>query len=164
MTVPSCAVLIMSPLQFLKNPGKYKSVSAFAPIANPSNCQWGKKAFGGYFGEEEKAKWAENDATELVKEWSGEPLDILIDVVCPSLPRLFHHERENVFRLIRMVKQGTSDNFYKQGQLLPENFVQAAEGKGKVNVRLQDGYDHSYFTMATFADDHVGHAARYLLA
>ncbi|CAD6570305.1 MAG: hypothetical protein ASARMPREDX12_004979 [Alectoria sarmentosa] len=124
---------------FLKNPGKYKSVSAFAPIANPSNCQWGKKAFGGYFGEEEKAKWAENDATELVKEWSGEPLDILIDV-------------------------GTSDNFYKQGQLLPENFVQAAEGKGKVNVRLQDGYDHSYFTMATFADDHVGHAARYLLA
>ena len=61
-------------------------------------------------------------------------------------------------------KKGTSDNFYKQGQLLPENFVEAAEGKGKVNVRWQDGYDHSYFTMATFADDHVGHAARYLLA
>lgn len=124
---------------FIKNPGKYKSVSAFAPIANPSNCQWGQKAFGGYFGEEEKEKWAEHDATELVKKWSGEPLDVLIDV-------------------------GTSDNFYKQGQLLPENFVKAAEGKGKVNVRWQDGYDHSYFTMATFADDHVGHAARYLLA
>ena len=61
-------------------------------------------------------------------------------------------------------QKGTSDNFYKQGQLLPENFVKAAEGKGKVNVRWQDGYDHSYFTMATFADDHVGHAARYLLA
>ncbi len=61
-------------------------------------------------------------------------------------------------------EKGTSDNFYKQGQLLPENFVKAAEGKGKVNVRWQDGYDHSYFTMATFADDHVGHAARYLLA
>ncbi|MCJ1455243.1 hypothetical protein MMC28_005597 [Mycoblastus sanguinarius] len=124
---------------FLKNPGKYKSVSAYAPIANPVNCQWGQKAFEGYFGTEEKAKWADHDATELVKKWSGEPLDILIDV-------------------------GTSDNFYKQGQLLPENFVKAAEGKGKVNLRWQDGYDHSYFTMATFADDHVRHAARYLLA
>lgn len=123
---------------FLKNPGKYKSVSAFAPIANPINCDWGKKAFGGYFGEENKEKWAEHDATELVKKWKGEPLDILIDV-------------------------GTADNFYKQGQLLPENFVKAAEGKGKVNVRWQDGYDHSYFTMATFADDHINHAARHLL-
>ena len=74
--------------QFLKNPGKYRSVSAFAPIANPSNCPWGQKAFGGYFGEEDKAKWAEHDATELVKKWSGEPLDILIDVV-RSLPAPF---------------------------------------------------------------------------
>ncbi|KAL8901961.1 MAG: hypothetical protein Q9192_000262 [Flavoplaca navasiana] len=125
---------------FLKNPGKYKSVSAFAPIANPSNCDWGKKAFGGYFGDEDKSKWAEHDATELVKKWDGDrfPLDILIDV-------------------------GTSDNFYKQGQLLPENFQKAAQGKGKVNIRWQDGYDHSYFTMASFADDHVNHAARYLL-
>jgi len=73
-----------------------------------------------------------------VKNWKGDPLDILIDV-------------------------GTADNFYKQGQLLPENFVKAAEGKGKINVRWQDGYDHSYFTIASFADDHVNHAARYLL-
>lgn len=126
---------------FLKNPHKYKSVSAYAPIANPLACPWGQKAFSGYLGssESEKGQWAEHDATELVKKWSGEPLDILIDV-------------------------GTNDNFYKQGQLLPENFVKAAAGKGKVNVRWQDGYDHSYFTMATFADDHVGHAARYLLA
>ncbi|KAL8910822.1 MAG: hypothetical protein Q9171_003911 [Xanthocarpia ochracea] len=123
---------------FLKNLGKYKSVSAFAPIANPSNCDWGKKAFGGYFGEDNKAKWAEHDATELVKNWEGDPLDILIDI-------------------------GTSDNFYKQGQLLPENFQKAAHGKGTVKVRWQDGYDHSYFTMATFADDHVNHAAKYLL-
>ncbi|KAL9613500.1 MAG: hypothetical protein Q9167_001942 [Letrouitia subvulpina] len=122
---------------FLKNPGKYQSVSAFAPIANPSNCDWGKKAFGGYFGAENKSQWAEHDATELVKGWQGEPLDILIDV-------------------------GTADNFYKQGQLLPDNFVQAAQGKGKVNLRWQEGYDHSYFTMASFADDHVNHAARYL--
>jgi S-formylglutathione hydrolase FrmB len=64
----------------LKNPGKYKSVSAFAPIANPSNCDWGKKAFSGYFGEDQKEKWAEHDATELIKKWKG-PLDMLIDVV-----------------------------------------------------------------------------------
>jgi len=61
--------------------------------------------------------------------------------------------------------QGTSDNFYHQGQLLPENFQKAAaeKGDGGVRIRFQEGYDHSYFTMATFADDHVGHAARYLL-
>lgn len=66
---------------FLKNPGMYKSVSAFAPICNPMECPWGRKAFGGYFGEEEKGLWKEHDATELVKKWKGETLDILIDVV-----------------------------------------------------------------------------------
>jgi len=76
----------------LKNPGKFKSVSAYAPIANPSKCPWGEKAFKGYFGEEEKAKWAEHDATELVKDWSGPPLDILIDVVrFPPGPCLVVH-------------------------------------------------------------------------
>ena len=60
-------------------------MSAFAPIANPMSCDWGKKAFGGYFGEENKEKWAEHDATELVKKWKGEPLDILIDVVSHRL-------------------------------------------------------------------------------
>lgn len=61
----------------------YKSCSAFAPIANPSKCPWGEKAFSGYFGEDAKDKWAEHDATELVKKWKG-PLELLIDVV--SLP------------------------------------------------------------------------------
>ena len=70
-------------LQFLKNPGKYKSVSTFAPIANPSNCPWGEKAFGGYFGTDNKAKWSEHDATELVKKWQGR-LEALIDVVSSS--------------------------------------------------------------------------------
>lgn len=124
---------------YLKNPGMYKSVSAFAPIANPVNCDWGKKAFGGYFGEEEKSKWVENDATELVKKWEGE-LDVLIDV-------------------------GTGDNFYKQGQLLPENFEKAAKEAGKgegVKVRMQDGYDHSYFFISSFAKDHVEWAAKAL--
>ena len=60
-------------------------MSAFAPIANPTNCAWGKKAFGGYLGEDNKETWAEYDATELVKKWKGEPLDILIDVVSHRL-------------------------------------------------------------------------------
>jgi len=126
---------------FLKNPGKYKSVSAFAPIANPVNCPWGQKAFKGYFGEDQKEKWAEHDATELVKKWKG-PLNMLIDV-------------------------GTGDNFYKQGQLLPENFLEAAkeaDNEDGLTLRMQPDYDHSYFFMASFADDHVAHAAKYLFA
>ena len=88
-------------------------MSAFAPISNPINCPWGQKAFGGYFGEENKEKWAEHDATELVKVWEkNKTLEALIDV-------------------------GTSDNFYKQGQLLPENFEKAAEDK-EVQVRYQE--------------------------
>ncbi|PUU73370.1 Alpha/Beta hydrolase protein [Tuber borchii] len=101
---------------FLKNPDKYLSVSAFAPISNPINCPWGQKAFGGYFGEENKEKWAEHDATELVKVWEkNKTLEALIDV-------------------------GTSDNFYKQGQLLPENFEKAAEDKRieGIQVRYQE--------------------------
>jgi S-formylglutathione hydrolase len=66
---------------FLKNPGLFKSVSAFAPICNPSQCPWGQKAFGGYLeGEGEWKKW---DASELVKDWAGE-FKALIDVVCFS--------------------------------------------------------------------------------
>ena len=122
---------------FLRNPGMYKSVSAFAPIANPINCQWGQKAFSGYFGEDQKEKWAEHDATELVKKWKGKELEVLIDV-------------------------GTGDNFYKQGQLLPENFLAAAKEVGVdkgVKLRFQPDYDHSYFFMASFADEHVKWAA-----
>lgn len=124
---------------YLKNPGMYKSVSALAPISNPSKCPWGEKAFGGYFGDDNKSKWAEHDATELLPKFPNDT-DILIDV-------------------------GTGDNFYKQGQLLPENLEAAAKKAGKkVNVRYQDGYDHSYFFISTFSDDHVEHAAKYLLA
>ncbi|KIW00104.1 S-formylglutathione hydrolase [Verruconis gallopava] len=124
---------------FLKNPGMYKSVSAFAPICNPSKCPWGEKAFKGYFGEDNKAKWAEHDATELVAKYSGDKLDILIDV-------------------------GTGDNFYKQGQLLPENFEAAAKKAGQnVTIRYQPDYDHSYYFISSFAEDHIEHAAKYLL-
>lgn len=127
---------------FLKNPGKYKSCSAFAPIANPINCPWGQKAFKGYFGEENEAKWKEHDATELLKKWKGQNLELLVDV-------------------------GTGDNFYKQGQLLPENLVQAAKDAGVekgVQVRMQPDYDHSYYFMASFADEHVAWAAKALCA
>ncbi|KAL1977096.1 hypothetical protein VTN31DRAFT_3378 [Thermomyces dupontii] len=126
---------------YLRNPSKYKSVSAFAPICNPINCPWGQKAFKGYFGEDQQEKWKEHDATELIKKWNGGPLDILIDV-------------------------GTGDNFYKQGQLLPENLEKAAKEAGVegVRIRYQPEYDHSYYFMATFSDEHVEHAAKYLFA
>lgn len=66
---------------FLKHPGMYKSVSAFAPIANPTQCPWGQKAFAGYLGDADKEAWKKHDATELVKGWKGGPLNMLIDVV-----------------------------------------------------------------------------------
>ncbi|RDL40544.1 S-formylglutathione hydrolase [Venustampulla echinocandica] len=100
---------------FLKNPGMYKSVSAFAPITNPSKCPWGEKAFKGYLGEDTN-EWKKHDATELIKGWKG-GFDCLIDV-------------------------GTGDNFYKQGQLLPENFSEAAKASGNdkgLVLRYQDG-------------------------
>ncbi|CRK34791.1 hypothetical protein BN1708_006526 [Verticillium longisporum] len=113
------------------------SVSAFAPIANPSRCPWGEKAFKGYLGDDVD-EWKKHDATELVKGWKG-PLNALIDV-------------------------GTGDNFYKQGQLLPENFEAAVKeaGLSGLELRYQKDYDHSYFFMASFQHDHVNHAAKFL--
>ena len=77
---------------YLRNPGKYKSVSAFAPIANPLKAPWGEKAFKGYFGEQDwQSKGAEHDSTELLKKWKGGPLDILIDVVSYTFTLLETH-------------------------------------------------------------------------
>jgi len=103
---------------YLKNPGLFKSVSAFAPISNPSKCPWGEKAFTGYLGGEDKEEWKKHDATEILlasAEWKDKDLRALIDV-------------------------GTGDNFYKQGQLLPENFEKAVKEAGVkgVTVRYQD--------------------------
>lgn len=138
--------------QFLRNPGKYLSVSAFAPICNPINCPWGQKAFKGYFGEDQE-KWKEHDATELLKKWTDKDLNILIDVVCTIL--VIRPNNSNIL-------QGTGDNFYKQGQLLPENLQAVASEKGFTNVKVnyQPDYDHSYYFIASFADDHVAHAAK----
>ncbi|XP_019634932.1 PREDICTED: S-formylglutathione hydrolase-like [Branchiostoma belcheri] len=124
---------------YLKNPGKYRSVSAFAPICNPISCPWGQKAFSGYLGSNQET-WKEYDASELVKKYQGPPVDILID-------------------------QGTADNFLPAGQLLPDNFVAAcAESKVPVVLRMQEGYDHSYYFMASFMDDHIKHHAKHLKA
>ena len=101
---------------FLKHPGRYRSVSAFAPIANPVRCPWGQKAFGGYFGAADADAWKAHDATELVARWPAAehgPFRALVDV-------------------------GTGDAFYKAGQLLPENFERAAAQAGaEVQVRYQ---------------------------
>lgn len=123
----------------LKNPGMFCSVSAFAPICNPINCPWGQKAFSGYLGED-RSTWEAYDATELIKKYSGSPLNILID-------------------------QGDADEFYICAQLLPDNFLRAAQDSGvPVKYRLQKGYDHSYFFMSTFMEDHVKHHAQFLNA
>jgi S-formylglutathione hydrolase len=119
----------------LKNPGMYSSVSAFAPIVNPTAVPWGEKAFTGYLGSVEAGK--EYDATELVKKYQGPKLDILID-------------------------QGCADGFL-QNQLKPENFSAAAASVGyPCTVRMQPQYDHSYYFISTFMREHVDHHARAL--
>ncbi|KAK9878412.1 hypothetical protein WA026_022053 [Henosepilachna vigintioctopunctata] len=122
----------------LKNPGLYKSVSAFAPICNPINCPWGKKAFLGYLGPQETSNWTDWDATELVKNYNGPPIVLLID-------------------------QGTEDKFYKECQLLPENLIEKCKiWKMPVILNRRDGYDHSYFYIASFIEEHIKHHMQYL--
>jgi S-formylglutathione hydrolase len=120
----------------LKNPGEFRSVSAFAPITNPVNCGWGQGCFGAYLGEDTSA-WEAYDATCLVQ--SGVRVqDILID-------------------------QGDADEFLHQGQLLPDNFQAACDAVGQpVNIRMQPGYDHSYHFIASFIEDHFDYHARFL--
>ena len=65
----------------LKNPGRYQSVSAFAPICNPTQSPWGNKALAGYLGDQDKEAWKEWDATELAKKYQGPPLELYIDQV-----------------------------------------------------------------------------------
>lgn len=114
----------------LRNPDRYRSVSAFAPIAAPSQCPWGEKAFRGYLGAD-RSRWAAYDATELVagSRWNSE---ILID-------------------------QGGADPFLEE-QLRPQLFARACEAAGiRLRLREQPGYDHSYYFMATFMEDHFAH-------
>jgi len=133
---------------YLKYPNLFKSSSAFAPICNPVNAPWGKKAFSGPSGDDgylaggmEEGK--KHDATELLAGKKGETVNILID-------------------------SGLGDNFYEKGQLLPENFQKAAKDAGfaddKVQVNLREGYDHSYWFIQTFGPDHIKFHAKFLKA
>jgi len=121
----------------LKNPGRYKSISAFAPICNPINCPWGQKAFTGYLGTN-KDSWKAWDACELLKVYRGPPLNLLID-------------------------QGIDDKFYKEKQLQPEALRDAcADAKQPVEIRMHPGYDHSYYFISTFIEDHISYHAKFL--
>ena len=116
----------------LKNPQQYKSVSAFAPIAAPMRCPWGQKAFAHYLGSD-KETWRAYDASELVLT-------------------------ANYHRPI-LIDQGTADPFLEQ-QLLPEVFQQACEKADQpLTLRFQDGYNHSYYFIATFVSDHIRYHA-----
>jgi S-formylglutathione hydrolase len=123
----------------LKNPGTYKSISAFAPICSPMNCPWGRKALGNYLGPERSA-WADYDATELVKGLDTVPAHkILID-------------------------QGMADQFLEQ-ELHPHLFEAACADKGvALELRRHDGFDHGYYFIATFMEDHLQHHAGILKA
>lgn len=120
----------------LKNPQYYRSVSAFAPISSPMRCPWGEKALSGYLGPD-RAAWREYDATALLEErgWRGPPL---------------------------FVDQGTSDQFL-DSQLKPGLLDEACRRAGvALELRLQAGYDHSYFFISTFVEDHLRFHARNL--
>ena len=119
----------------LNNPGKYKSLSAFAPISSPMNCPWGEKALTGYLGPD-REKWKNHDAAYLIQN-ASEKLPLLVD-------------------------QGTADNFLTE-QLKPELLEQAAVTNNyPLTLRMQKGYDHSYFFIASFMEDHIIHHAMHL--
>lgn len=120
----------------LKQPEEYKSISAFAPICHPMECGWGKGCFSTYLGDDKQA-WQSYDATALIQA-GAKRNTILID-------------------------QGTADEFYDEGQLLPEEF-QAACNKSEqpLTLRMQEGYDHSYHFIASFIGEHIAFHAEAL--
>jgi S-formylglutathione hydrolase len=112
----------------LRNPGRYRSVSAFAPIVSPLDCPWGEKALGGYIGPDRDA-WAEYDACALIRSGGTLP-DLLID-------------------------QGEADTFLND-QLKPWLLEAACKERGiPLTLRMQPGYDHSYYFISSFMADHL---------
>jgi S-formylglutathione hydrolase len=112
----------------LRNPGRYRSVSAFAPIVAPSQVPWGEKALGRYLGAD-RAAWRRHDAVALIED-GARFAEILVD-------------------------QGTSDSFLEQ-ELKPELLENACRAAGiPLTLRMQEGYDHSYYFVATFMEDHL---------
>ncbi|MGF1716879.1 S-formylglutathione hydrolase [Photobacterium chitinilyticum] len=112
----------------LRNPEHFNSVSAFSPITNPVNCPWGRKAFAGYLGTNQDI-WKQYDSSELMK-LSSNPVPALVD-------------------------QGTKDDFLTE-QLKPEMLQAAAKQSSyPLELRMQEGYDHSYYFIASFIEDHL---------
>ncbi|BEI84361.1 hypothetical protein CcaverHIS002_0409650 [Cutaneotrichosporon cavernicola] len=134
---------------YLKDPARFKSCSAFAPICNPSVVPWGQGAFSNYLVAKTKssppAEWLAHDASHLLAASQAEKLNILVDV-------------------------GTDDQFLKAGQLTPEALEAAYEERKKsrksddFTLRRQEGYDHSYYFISTFSPEHVEFHAKYLNA
>lgn len=121
----------------LRNPNLFKSVSAFAPIVAPIRCPWGQKAFSRYLGNNQES-WRDYDASELVQ-------------------KLRHHSQI-------LIDQGTDDQFLAD-QLLTDIFAQVCTAVNQpLNLRYQSGYDHSYYFIASFVEDHIRHHAIALCA
>jgi S-formylglutathione hydrolase len=123
----------------LRQPAAYRSVSAFSPICQPSQCDWGRKAFSAYLGDN-VADWLEYDASALLAKATMVP-PLLVD-------------------------QGDQDQFYP-AQLRTEALIDAAAQSGansgaKVDIRFQHGYDHSYYFISSFIEEHLRFHARYL--
>jgi len=119
----------------LRNPERYKSVTAFSPIANPINCPWGQKALSNYLGDNQ-SDWLQYDASELMS-------------------RAMH-------KVPALVDQGKDDSFLNE-QLQPEKLVSAAaKSDYPLTLNLHDGYDHSYFFISSFIEDHMRFHAKYL--
>jgi len=119
----------------LNNPDRYTSISAFSPICHPMVCPWGEKALGNYLGSD-KSAWKKHDASELVRT-AEKQLPLLVD-------------------------QGLADNFLEE-QLKPEALeVAAAESGYAMKLRRHEGYDHSYFFISSFIDEHLRFHAKYL--
>jgi len=119
----------------LRNPERYTSVSAFSPICAPMQCPWGQKAFSAYLGDADET-WREHDAVELLKK--------------------------SQMQLPMLIEQGSDDEFLQQ-QLKPELLLAAAESVGyPITYNQHDGYDHSYYFIASFIDAHCRFHAKYL--
>ena len=121
----------------LKNPGRFRSVSAFSPICAPSRCPWGKKAFNAYLGDDREG-WLKHDANELIKT--------------------------TTMKTPMLIDQGSADDFLER-ELNFELFREACAGRNyPATFRMQDGYDHSYYFIASFIGDHLRFHARHLKA
>ena len=122
----------------LKNPERYASISAFSPICNPVNVPWGQKAFSYYLGTD-KDLWPQYDATEIMAQFD----------MSNSKPPIF-------------ISQGSEDSFLEE-QLTPQHLLEAAREKGyPVEYQLESEYDHSYFFIASFIEQHLRYHASYL--